>query len=53
MQLMNEKAIVMNPLPREGEIDRAVDADPRAAYFQQTKNGIIIRMALLAWVLEQ
>jgi aspartate carbamoyltransferase catalytic subunit len=52
MQLLNEKAIIMNPLPREMEIDREVDDDPRAAYFRQTKNGLVIRMALLAWVLE-
>ena len=27
--------------------DRAVDADPRAAYFRQAKNGLFVRMALL------
>jgi len=37
----------MHPLPRVDEIDRAVDADPRAAYFRQAKNGLFVRMALL------
>lgn len=45
------KMIVMHPLPRVGEIHYAVDADPRAAYFRQVKNGMYIRMALLAAVL--
>ena len=44
-------AIVMHPLPRVNEIDVRVDSDPRAAYFRQVKNGMYIRMALLAAVL--
>ncbi len=43
--------IVMHPLPRVGEISYAVDDDPRAAYFRQMRNGMYIRMALLAAVL--
>lgn len=43
--------IIMHPLPRVGEIDYAVDDDPRAAYFRQMRNGMYIRMALLAAVL--
>jgi carbamoyl-phosphate synthase/aspartate carbamoyltransferase/dihydroorotase/carbamoyl-phosphate synthase/aspartate carbamoyltransferase len=46
-----EKMIVMHPLPRVGEIHYAVDHDPRAAYFRQVRNGMYIRMALLAAVL--
>ncbi len=41
----------MHPLPRVDEIDRAVDADPRAAYFRQIAYGLYVRMALLAMVL--
>jgi aspartate carbamoyltransferase catalytic subunit len=44
-------AIVMHPLPRVDEIDPAVDADPRAAYFRQARNGVVIRMALLEMLL--
>jgi aspartate carbamoyltransferase catalytic subunit len=43
--------IVLHPLPRVGEIHYSVDADPRAAYFRQVRNGMYIRMALLACVL--
>ncbi|MDR0445832.1 MAG: aspartate carbamoyltransferase [Oscillospiraceae bacterium] len=38
---------ILHPLPRTGEIDRAVDADPRAKYFDQARYGMYIRMALL------
>jgi len=51
MEQAKEKMIVMHPLPRVGEILDAVDSDPRAAYFRQVKNGMYIRMALLAAVL--
>ena len=43
--------IVMHPLPRVGEIRESVDPDPRAAYFRQVRNGLYIRMALLAAVI--
>ncbi|MCB9098628.1 MAG: aspartate carbamoyltransferase [Anaerolineales bacterium] len=51
MEKAKQKMIVMHPFPRVGEIHYNVDADPRAAYFRQTKNGMYIRMALLAAVL--
>lgn len=53
MAKAKEKMIVMHPLPRVGEIHYNVDTDPRAAYFRQVKNGMFIRMALLAAVLGQ
>lgn len=39
--------VLMHPLPRVGEIDPAVDSDPRAAYFAQMRYGMIVRMALV------
>jgi aspartate carbamoyltransferase catalytic subunit len=39
--------LVMHPLPRYGEIAQDVDNDPRAAYFEQARYGMFIRMALL------
>ncbi len=45
--------IVMHPLPRVGEIHYHVDKDPRAAYFRQVRNGMFVRMALLAAVMGQ
>jgi aspartate carbamoyltransferase catalytic subunit len=52
MQNLAEHAILMHPLPRVGEIDPMVDADPRAAYFRQARNGLWIRMAVLEWAME-
>jgi len=54
MELMThakKDMIIMHPLPRVGEIHYRVDDDPRAAYFRQVKNGMYVRMALLAAVL--
>jgi len=51
MERLGPQAIVMHPLPRVDEIDPAVDADPRAAYFRQARNGMYVRMALLDMVL--
>ncbi|MFZ1474993.1 MAG: aspartate carbamoyltransferase [Anaerolineae bacterium] len=51
MARARERMIVMHPLPRVGEIAYTVDDDPRAAYFRQMRNGMYIRMALLAAVL--
>lgn len=51
MSRLRPEAIVMHPLPRVDEIAPEVDADPRAAYFRQARNGLFIRMALLDMVL--
>ncbi len=51
MAQAQEKMIVMHPLPRVGEIEPTIDSDPRAAYFRQVRNGMFIRMSLLASVL--
>ncbi len=41
---------VLHPLPRVNEIAKSVDDDPRAAYFRQTLNGKLMRMALLMFL---
>ncbi len=43
--------IILHPLPRVNEITRAVDNDPRAAYFRQVENGKFVRMALILTLL--
>lgn len=43
--------IVIDPLPRVNHIDPAVDSDTRAKYFDQVKNGVAVRMAILATLL--
>lgn len=47
VKLLPDHAIIMHPLPRVDEIDPSVDSDPRARYFEQSGNGLYIRMALL------
>lgn len=44
---------VLHPLPRVNEIDTAVDPDPRACYFKQTRYGKFMRMALILKLLEE
>jgi aspartate carbamoyltransferase catalytic subunit len=51
MKSVPQHALIMHPLPRVNEISPAVDYDHRAAYFRQTRNGVLIRMAILATVL--
>lgn len=43
---------ILHPLPRVNEIAVDVDADPRAAYFRQVRNGKYVRMALILKLLE-
>lgn len=48
MDYFNQKAIIMHPLPRRGEIHRDVDEDHRAVYKdRQIRNGLYIRIAIL------
>lgn len=39
--------VIMHPLPRVNEIDKLVDEDPRAMYFEQARGGVFVRMALI------
>ena len=47
LKTAKEDMIILHPLPRVNEITRAVDNDPRAAYFRQVENGKFVRMALI------
>jgi aspartate carbamoyltransferase catalytic subunit len=42
---------IMHPLPRVDELSPDLDETPYAIYFQQARNGVPIRQALLAMVL--
>ncbi|MCD5329029.1 aspartate carbamoyltransferase [Chromobacterium piscinae] len=44
---------VLHPLPRVDEIAVDVDATPHAYYFEQAKNGVYARQALLSLVLNE
>jgi aspartate carbamoyltransferase catalytic subunit len=63
--IMRPDAVLLHPLPKvkpgfidtEGdelqpEIKLEVDNDTRAAYFEQSSNGMPVRMALLEWALQ-
>jgi len=52
LRKMKSDALIMHPLPRTVELDKAVDDDPRALYFRQAANGLYVRMALLTMLLE-
>jgi aspartate carbamoyltransferase catalytic subunit len=51
MTKAKQDMIVIDPLPRVNHIDPAVDSDTRAKYFEQVKNGVAVRMAILATLL--
>jgi len=53
LRKMKADALILHPLPRTVELDKAVDDDPRAAYFRQAANGLYVRMALLTMLLEK
>ena len=42
---------ILHPLPRVGEIDINVDETKYAYYFEQAKNGVYVRQALLGLIL--
>ncbi len=42
---------ILHPLPRVTEIDTDVDPNPKAYYFQQAKNGLYVRQAIMNKVL--
>jgi len=53
MEKLKPESIVMHPLPRNDEISPDVDSDPRCVYFNQVKNGVYIRMALIQFLTNQ
>ena len=49
--------VIMHPLPRDSradanELDVDLDSNPNLAIFRQTDNGVLVRMALFALVLD-
>ncbi len=52
MKICKKNMILMHPLPRVDEIDVDVDSDSRAKYFEQVSNGVAVRMAIIAKLLD-
>ncbi|MCX6545372.1 MAG: aspartate carbamoyltransferase [Acidobacteria bacterium] len=53
LRKMKPDAMILHPLPRTVEIAKEVDDDPRALYFKQAANGLVVRMALLTLLWDQ
>lgn len=51
LRKMKRKSIIMHPLPRVDEISIEIDKSPKAVYFKQAKYGVLVRMALLKYLL--
>jgi aspartate carbamoyltransferase catalytic subunit len=51
LKQLNKKIVILHPLPRVDEITPEVDDYAGAAYFRQMRNGVYVRMALLAMVM--
>jgi aspartate carbamoyltransferase catalytic subunit len=51
VQRFGECLTLMHPLPRVSELHPALDAHPGAAWFDQARNGVVVRQTLLALVL--
>ena len=47
LEKMPEDTILMHPLPRNNEIHTSCDKNPRSVYYEQMKNGVYIRMAII------
>lgn len=47
LNILSTKTILMHPLPRNNEIDTSCDDNERSVYFEQVKNGIYVRMAII------
>ena len=39
---------ILHPLPRVNEIDLDVDSNPKAYYFDQARNGLYVRQAIIS-----
>lgn len=47
IELMKDDAILLHPMPINGEITREADESQKALYFEEAENGLYARMALL------
>lgn len=50
-QACKKNVTILHPLPRNAEIATDVDTLPNAAYFRQSDNGVLVRMALFLLLL--
>jgi aspartate carbamoyltransferase catalytic subunit len=48
LKILPPNAIIMHPLPRRAELPLEIDADKRAIYWRQVRNGMWVRVSLIA-----
>jgi aspartate carbamoyltransferase catalytic subunit len=53
MGFAKQDLLLLHPLPRRSELETMLDEDIRAHYFEQARNGIPVRMGLLAYLRQQ
>jgi aspartate carbamoyltransferase catalytic subunit len=53
LKILGPEAVILHPLPRRQEIAVEVDADPRAVYWRQVRNGMWCRVALILCVFQR
>ena len=50
LKILPPNAIIMHPLPRRAELPPEIDQDKRAIYWRQVRNGMWVRVSLIAKV---
>lgn len=53
LDILKPDAVLLHPLPRRKEIDVEVDADQRAIYWRQVRNGMWVRAALMVSIFDE
>lgn len=53
LNFVKKNAYIMHPLPRINEITPEIDTDSRAIYFEQSQNGVYVRMAVLLYLFDK
>jgi aspartate carbamoyltransferase catalytic subunit len=53
LKILPPNAIIMHPLPRREEIPVEIDADKRAIYWRQVRNGMWVRVTLIAGIFQK
>ena len=53
IEVMKPNAILLHPMPINGEITAAAEKSPQAHYFEQAGNGLFVRMALFLEIFDR
>lgn len=53
LKVIKKNALILHPLPRRNELPVSIDKDKRAVYWEQEKNGLWIRAALISHIFEK